>query len=464
MTTKERNLSYVLGGALGVIAVGFIAHQFILSPMWEKDKLIAERQNEVDELNAKAQKIQRAKLAFEFDRQQSLPQDVKFSRGQYTILLDSLARKADFASGAFKVSSAEPDEKTAPIISAKKRAYTRLTFDISVRADLWRVTDFLRRFYEQPLLHTVKKINVQRPSDAKAQQRQELDVTLTIEALVLDVAPDRPTLLPTSPALALMSGTAAQVGYNMNAVLSGTGSPFVASNVLATEGREYLRIAGKNPFYGPYVPTKERITETPAEEDASGFITLTSVLLHPEDGSLVATFRDKTTNNNYTITQKTDGSINVMGEYELVPGKKKPLSGYSSTKPNKEIIYGTEEGQNKRVWRVRRVLDTLAVIVERIDPVTDETPVPKPMPLALLGGGPGAFVTVPEGKVFRVAMGQSLIPSNDRDYKSPAPAKPYLLSREAWREVFYRLSPTPALTEKPPIGPVENTVSIDRGR
>src|SRR5439155_12712929 len=136
---------------------------------------------------------------------------------------------------------------------------------------------FMQLFYRQPLLHSIKSINIQRPSDQRAQQTRQLDVVMKIEAIVLDNAPARPTLLPIVRELALLSGGAAQTGYSLNAV-SGRGSPFPPPGVLAHDPREYLAIAGKDMFFGP--PPKKPTTDRPpsAEDDHSPFVTLVSVV------------------------------------------------------------------------------------------------------------------------------------------------------------------------------------------
>ena len=116
-------------------------------------------------------------------------------------------------------------------------------------------------------------------------------------------------------------------------------------------------------------------------------------------------FRDKLDNNNYTITQKADGSIGVNGEYEL-NGKWRTVKDYSREKPGRELIFGSEEAKNKRVWRVRRVTAT-EVILEKVDAV-DRLEKAKPPAMAFVGGSAGVVIAVPDGKMYRVGVGQNL--------------------------------------------------------
>jgi hypothetical protein len=434
MTTRERHLATIVAGILGVVGLGVVSYWFVLSPLLEKDKQIKLRENEVAQLELDIMTVQAEKKKYESLRQQSLPADVGVSRTQYTSLLEGLIRRADFPAGTFKITVAEPDSKSAPTVAPKKPAYTKLSFDVTLKGQVYHIVDFLQMFYHQPLLHSIKSINIQRPSDAKAQLARQLDVVLKIEALVLENAPSRPTLLPVVREMALLTGGAAQTGYNLFAV-SGRGSPIPPAGVLADDPRQYLAIASKDIFFGPQ---KERTrTEGPAllEEDHSPFVTLTSVVGH-DDGSLIAVFRDKLDNHNYVVTQSPKGEIGVVGEWEL-NGKMRTVPGYDSKKPGRFLFYGSDEGGNWREWRVRRVLLD-SVIVEKIEKPDSESK-PKPHPLAGIGGGSGAFVAVPEGKIYKVGVGQDL-ETDPKDTKSdkrsaPPPSK-YLLTREAWRDIY----------------------------
>ncbi len=216
MTTRERHLAAAVGTILGVAGIAFLAYSFVLSPYLDKVKQIKTRSNEVTQLELDILDIQARKKKFENARRQSLPADVGVSRLHYNDLLVGLIRRSNFAPGSYKITVGEADSKSAPTLAAKKPIYTKLSYDLALKGELYNLVDFLQLFYRQPLLHTIKSINIQRPSDSKAQQARQLDAVLKIEALVLDNSERRPTLLPVSRELALMSGAAAQVGFNLN--------------------------------------------------------------------------------------------------------------------------------------------------------------------------------------------------------------------------------------------------------
>lgn len=437
MTTRERHLVAIVGGVLGVVGLAVVSYWFVIGPLLDKDKQIKMRQNEVAQLELDIMTIQAEKRKYEALRQNSLPADTGVSRTQYTSLLEGMIRRSDFAAGTYKITVGEPDNKSAPTIAPKKPAYTKLMFDVTLKGQVYHVVDFLQMFYHQPLLHSIKSINIQRPSDQRTQQARQVDVVLKIEALVLENAPTRPTLLPVIREIGILAGGAGATGLNMKAVADGRGAPIPPTGVLADIPREYLAIAGKDIFFGPRKEPKTPTNPEVAEEDHSPFVTLTSVVGH-DDGSLVAVFRDKLDNHNYTITQSPKGEIGVLGEYEL-RGNMRTVFGYSKEKNKigRFLFYGTDDGGNRREWRIRRVLLD-SVIVEKIEK-PDEDSKPKPHPLAAIGGGPGAFVAVPEGKIYKVGVGQDLDvdPKDPKsDKRSGPPPSKYLLTREAWRDIY----------------------------
>jgi hypothetical protein len=420
MTTRERNLAVVLVTVLGVFGLGFVAYQFVLSPWLDKGRQIQNRKNEIAQLETDILTIQVEKKKFEAARQQSLPADVGVARAEYGNLLEKLCRRADLTN-QLKIIQADPDNKSVPMLAPKKPAYTRLTYELTAKGELYHLVDFMHLFYRLPLLHTIKKMNIQRPSEARARDRRELDISLTIEALVLDAAPDRATLLPVVRELALLSGPAALTGFNLQVVATGKGDPIPPTGVLSDSSREYLAVAGKDVFFGPLAEKKERDKR---EEDISQFVVLTSVTGH-DDGSCAAAFRDKLNNTDYVVTQGADGKLVVETQFE-VKGARKTL------RKGQEIIYGTEEGKNLRAWRVRRICTSdSAVIVEKADRLEKA----KPTPAALIGGGPGAFVAVAEGNTYKVAVGQTL-DADPRGFPRPSTAPTRLEPREAWRAIF----------------------------
>ena len=62
--------------------------------------------------------------------------------------------------------------------------------------DFKRLVEFLQGFYHTGLLHQIKTMQVQKPVAAAPQQQAgDLDINMTIEALVVSGAEDRKYLL-----------------------------------------------------------------------------------------------------------------------------------------------------------------------------------------------------------------------------------------------------------------------------
>ncbi|HEX3147067.1 MAG TPA: hypothetical protein VHR66_03235 [Gemmataceae bacterium] len=460
MSKRERNLAVVLIAVLGTGAVLFIGYSFILSPLMEKEKLITTKQREITDLEDEISHIMAEKKKYEAIRYQSLPNDPVqgpgVAREEYSKLLESLCRKAGLDNG-LNIQVSEPDSKSVPMIANKKPAYTRLSWEVKAKGDEYFLVDFLRLFYAQPLLHQIKTMNLQRPSDQRSQMRRELDIIIKVEALVLDNDKGRATLLPVVREMALLVSSAAYTGYNLHATHNGKGSPLAPAGVLADPPRDYLAIAGKNAFFGPAkVKPVEKEFEPPPQEDLSPYIVLTAITSY-EDGNFVATLRDFSTNNNYTVTQSPKGAIEVKGEYEL-NGKKRFLAGYSEKTSSRNLLYGSPDGGNLRVWRVRRVTAS-ELILEKLDKeeapalVDEETekPVEKPKvpKQAYFGGGAWMFVAVQEGKNYSVGLDQCLdinVKKGEEGSKPPPHLGPtFLTSREATRAIYAPL-PTPVST------------------
>jgi hypothetical protein len=303
------------------------------------------------------------------------------------------------------------------------------------------VVDFLRLFDSQPLLHSVKSMTLLRPSEARARTSRELDVNLKIEALVLDNAPARPTLLPISREAAFLSGLAAYAGFNAALVQSGKAHPAPPPGVLAEQPRDYLAVAGKNVFFGPLREPPKTDRDDP---DYSPFIVLTSIVAH-DDGAVEAMFRDKLNNQDYTVTQTARGVIAVKGEWEL-RGKKVMLSGYDEKRPGPTLFYGSYKGGNLRTWRVRRVT-TSEVVLEMADKLDDDEDRPKPAAVGFLAGAAGVVTDVPEGKMYSVGVGQCLATEPPEDEKAPShPLPTKLLRREAFKLIY---APPPAPESAP---------------
>ena len=114
----------------------------------------------------------------------------------------------------------------------------------------------------------ILKPNASRGGEAKGSR--DLNFTLSIQALVLDRAEDRATLLATVPAIAAIAGGGGATAFSFRNVETGHGSPFTARRVLG------LKLAARNRTPKPRrrkniaaSPARTSSSTLPAEEEAT---------------------------------------------------------------------------------------------------------------------------------------------------------------------------------------------------
>ena len=386
MKSSEKILAIVLilvmAGAAG--GVGF--WQLIYNPYRKHQSDIANLRKEIDALETEKQEVELAAFVYETKtKKKSLPSDITFSRKEYSRLLSNMLRKAEFDSTDIKITAKDPNTTQVPTLAPKKPAYTKLEFDVTVKGDLTSVVDFLYHFYRQPLLHQITKITLVKPSGGRG-RGGDLDMTLLVQAIVLDRAEDRSVLLATVPSITLMGGGATSSAYSKHSVDIGLGNPFVSMDVLARAGnaaayqnstplQEYRRIAGKNIFYGPapsITPKKKEEREEQPEEkrvkeiDLSPFVALIQVS-HGNDGSATAVVYDRYNKHYYEIEQEPKGGVRILKfwyatkeENGQVYEVKKKFS--DDDYDYRFLTFGREETGNERAFRVKRILESDIVI------------------------------------------------------------------------------------------------------
>ena len=140
------------------------------------------------------------------------------------------SRRCSARAGSSRATSAccrKPRTRTSPTFGNKKPIYTQLPFTVTAKGDLASIVDWIKRFYKLPLLHQIRNLSIQLPAGSDSSARRganDLDMTVTVEALILDSAEAHKTLTPEKPV--------------------------DLPSVLSPKDRQYASIAGKNIFYG----------------------------------------------------------------------------------------------------------------------------------------------------------------------------------------------------------------------
>jgi len=263
MTSREQTLAIVLLGAVALTVGGAGGYMFIWQPLQQqgdaKEKLAKEITDLNDQLQAQAKKEDQLQSA----RVRSLPADEELARRAYPMALGQLAESAGVPRGyTITPKTADSSARNVPEVSKGKPVYTRIAYEVVFKkADMWAIKDFLEGYYRLGLLQQITSIQIKKdedPTGKNAGKRNDLTVTLTTEAILLDGAENRRTLVPIPTAFAAVGGAAIfkgmsnYKGHDAKGLEFGHGiTPVVTVPSLASNPRDYSLIVRKDPFNGP---------------------------------------------------------------------------------------------------------------------------------------------------------------------------------------------------------------------
>ncbi len=452
MTPRERILAVVLGGFVVAAVAGFGGYTLFYSPIQARQRTADAFQKEIADRQDRLTKLKRDLPRLAEAKRRSLPADPDLARREYEAVLGRTLRAARVPAGA-TVTPRTVDNRNVPTLAPKKPAYTRVAFEVNFKkADLQSLVDFLEAYYKLNVLHQITSLTIKRPDSAgsaddgttpiatqppgrrgrptTAGTRADLEVTLVTEAVILDVAEPRRTLLPVSSAFAAAGGYAAFHALTQSPEAGRGLTPMQFAPVLAVAGREYGSVVGKDLFHGPVPPPPVVQKEPepppapppPPKEDVSPYIRLTGITLR-SDGSSGAEVRDTANNLKYVIELKP-GRTAIEKYYFL---KDRPRRDYDY--PDRTLL--TISDDSSATNRTFKVLFMEAEEMILADAEKKPTG-PAAATVAAVGGGP-AVTAVRPPDLYRWKVGQTL-----KDVKR--------LDKSAAREVILRLSGTDAGT------------------
>jgi len=329
VSQRERVLAIVLLVVIFIGGGGLVGYLFYYRSLNSANLRLQKYQQDVKANEDKLKDIEGSLPRLQQFKKLSLPgQDLVKSQREYAAEISRLLRVAEFAPGNFTVNS-KPIEKRETVPAAKRLPYTRLYFDIvDARGDLNSIVSFLDSFYRLPLLHRIRNMSIVRQAtpnqpgvSSRDQQPNQLVFNATIEALALDNAEKRETLLPKD-----------------------TKPP----ERLAHTKEQYASIAGRNIFYGP--PQRER-DDTPREKpsvvDVTEFVVLDEITHDPDKG-VQASLYDAFNNYKYFIKQLSDGSFLISTYYYIKDTKKRLNVG-------EELEIQGDTGETQVTFKVARI-------------------------------------------------------------------------------------------------------------
>jgi hypothetical protein len=268
MTQRERVLASSLVGIVVLGGGALLVHVAFIGPLRQLNGEIASLDDEIrkkeDELKADQAIIDRArKLSPRLTdwKQLSLPGSkdarpeevilhLKTLQVDYEHYLYDLLRRNGFVTGTISVNSRPietPKANSAAAKSALPPVFRTLTFNVQGQATLEGLVKMMEEFHRAGLLQQVRALNIQKPLDRNA-PRGALDLTMTVEALLVNGAEKRYELMPP------------------------TSAP--RPRVLAEATRSYGELANHNIFTGTL---PRSASQTEESRDVLGFVKLTTV-------------------------------------------------------------------------------------------------------------------------------------------------------------------------------------------
>jgi hypothetical protein len=256
MNSREQTLALLLLGLITLTVAGAVGYFFVLGPIAKarNDELAlgAEIADLEKQFNAQRQNSQRLKVA----QTRSLPADPALARREYVVALERLIEAAGVPKGyTISPKAVDNSPRFVPELSKGKPIYTRVAFELVFKkADMWAVQAFLEGYYKLGVLHQITAFNIKKDEESGAKnagKRNDLTVTLTTEAIIIEGAEPRKTLLPVPTAFAAVGGGAIYKGLTLSPEAARGVQPEQTVPALSPVGRDYRLMVQKDPFHGP---------------------------------------------------------------------------------------------------------------------------------------------------------------------------------------------------------------------
>jgi len=481
VSSRERILIWVAG----LVATGLVAYVFIgmlLLPLLSQRKANSVQQAEnaanaaeLDATNARNRKVMAAILP------RSLPNDLDFSKREYQSALTRMLLEAKIPVG-YTVKEKAPDSKGIPELTKGRPAYTKIGYTITMtKVDIASVMSFLKKYYDLNLLHQITTFVIKRDDASKidadkraAKDRTDLNVTIVTEALMLDGAPARKTLLAAPLSGGSILGSAGLYAMENTSPELGRGiAPFKLTQILATPNREYAYVTARDVLHGPLPPypkpdpIKQPVEppSTPPGPDISAYIQLVT-LVKTSDGSAHIEIFDKWNNYDFEINMKQKGEKLTIEAMRYLKTKKTDfypdgrMKDIAFPKDGNMLAFADEKSSTKHLFKIYGI-DGNGLILgeteskEPSQPSGGKSPKPPSKPVqdpkpSILGA---MFVGVPVSKgekFYRWEVGQSL--KAIQELKADAAQKAIQRAAGALLEVIVAPSvPTPLAVPPPAV-------------
>jgi hypothetical protein len=350
VTAREKKLLMVVA-VLGLVGVFYAGYSMVYKPLQRDRADQAKLMDDLAEKQLLLDKMERDQKRLPTAKRRSLPADVDVAKREYEAAIGYLLRSNGVPAGYTIVPKDTGDVRSVPEIAPKKPAYQRIGYDVRLqKVDLPTVTKVLKAYYDLNLLHQITMLDIKRVEKEgssggfarRGGDRADLEVTFHTEAIILDGAEQRRTLLPVPIAFAAAAGIG---GYQavMHLPEAGRGiKTQMFPSVLAAGAREYLAMEARDVFHGalpppapkPPEPEKPKDPFRPPPEDISPYIRLNAITTS-STGVKEAVAWDTATNHYYEMNVRDEDTpspeFQFIKKYRL--GEKWKNLEYNSWKP-----------------------------------------------------------------------------------------------------------------------------------
>lgn len=259
MSSREQLMAYLLLGVIVLTVLGAGGYFFILRPLANVEAAEVALQEDIEKLEKDLVTQRTIRKQMEIARIRSLPADLTLAEHEYMIALKRLADNAGITDYSTTKKSVDNSSRAVPQIAKGRPAYTKIAIDLNFKkTNMKALTEFLRGYYNLGIYHQITALSIKKdedPSGKNAARRNNLNVSLTTEAIRIDGAENRRTLVQIPAAFAALGGGGLYRGLLLTPSAGRVVVPPLPTPTLSPVGRDYAFIVQKDPFNGPYKET-----------------------------------------------------------------------------------------------------------------------------------------------------------------------------------------------------------------
>lgn len=191
MAQQRASIIRILIAVGGILAVAFLVYYFLVDPYLKLRQQIQQVDGQIDDKFTELTLLAKSTKKLNEAQVRSLPVNPFIAKSEYSRYLNQLLTGSgvvvDFLRGT---TASSPQIGNNNRFGKKKEepVYTPVTFTVKAQAQLTELARMLDRFHNTPIMHKIKTLTMEPQKDSKGNLSKTLDVSMTIEALIIDGA------------------------------------------------------------------------------------------------------------------------------------------------------------------------------------------------------------------------------------------------------------------------------------